>query len=94
VIYAPSNGRSVSGTVQVLGRAAVDDFEQYILEYGEGPSPGEWVNIITAPVERELGILGVWNTSGLDPGGYTLRLTVVDEDGQTYVSSVVVSVGN
>src|SRR5690606_3770893 len=33
VIYAPSNGRNVSGNVQVLGRAAVEDFAQYTLEY-------------------------------------------------------------
>ena len=91
-IFSPTDGRTVDGTVQVLGRAAVDDFEQYTLEYGLGPDPDEWINIITVPLERELGVLGIWDTTNLEPGGYTLRLVVTDEDGEEYIASVVVSI--
>jgi hypothetical protein len=91
-IFAPTVGRTVSGNVQVLGRAAVDDFREYRLEYGVGPNPDQWLNIITVPLERELGVLGVWNTSDLPPGEYTLRLVVLDEKGTEYVATVVVTV--
>jgi hypothetical protein len=94
VIYAPSNGRNVSGNVQILGRAAVENFSQYTLEYGAGPNPDQWFNIITVPLERELGVLGIWDVSGLEPGGYTLRLVVRNQEGQEFVTTVVVSVGD
>jgi membrane peptidoglycan carboxypeptidase len=93
-IINPSNGKTVKGSVQILGRAAVDDFKQYKLEFGEGPNPDSWTTIITVPLERELGVLGVWDTSNLESGGYTVRLTVTDKDGKDYVSTVVVSVDN
>jgi hypothetical protein len=93
-IVNPSNGKTVKGSVQILGRAAVDGFKQYKLEFGEGPNPDSWTTIITVPLARELGVLGVWDTSNLEPGGYTLRLTVTDKDDKDYVSTVVVSVDN
>ena len=93
-IFAPSDGRTVNGSVQILGRAAVRDFVEYRLEYGQGNAPDQWVNIITVPFERELGVLGIWDTTNLEPGGYTIRLVVLDEDGEEYEATVVVSVGS
>ena len=93
-IFSPSNGRNISGTIQILGRAAVEDFKEYRLEYGAGLEPEVWINIITVPLERELGVLGVWDTTDLEPGGYTLRLVVTDEDGEEYEATVAVSVDN
>ncbi len=93
-ILSPSNGRTVSGSAQILGSASVENFDQYTLEYGFGPNPSEWTNIITVPLERKLGVLGVWDTTALPPGGYTIRLVVTDKDGKAYVSTVIVSVDN
>lgn len=91
-IFSPANGRSVSGTVQILGRAQVDNFAQYRLEYAIGANTDQWINIITVPVARNLGVLGVWETEGLPPGGYTLRLVVIDRSGAEYVSTIIVSI--
>ena len=93
-IFSPSNGKTVRGSVQVLGKATGDNFKQYTLEYGEGPNPAQWTPIITVPLKRDLGVLGVWDTSNLPAGGYTLRLVVTDKDGKENVSTVIVSVSN
>ena len=92
-IFSPANGRQVAGTEQILGRASVQDFASYRLEYGEGANPQTWTNIITTPVERELGVLGVWDTTNLKPGGYTLRLVVTNKKGEEFMATVIVSVG-
>jgi hypothetical protein len=91
-IFAPTADREVSGTVQILGRATVENFKEYRLEYGPGSDPQDWTNIITVPFDRELGILGVWNTTELEPGEYTLRLVVVDDDKKEYEARVLVKV--
>ena len=93
IIYTPSNGDEViRGIVQISGRAAVDDFEEYRLDYGTGANPIEWTNIVTVPFEREIGVLGIWDTTNLEPGVYAIRLIVIDEDGEESIASVVVSV--
>jgi membrane peptidoglycan carboxypeptidase len=91
-IFAPTADREVSGTVQILGRATVENFKEYRLEYGPGSDPQDWTNIINVPFDRELGILGVWNTTELEPGEYTLRLVVVDDDKKEYEARVLVKV--
>jgi hypothetical protein len=91
-ILSPSDGDDIDGLVEIVGRAAVDDFEEYRLEYGSGTAPFEWIEIITVPFERDLGVLGVWNTNDMEDGVYTLRLMVTDEDGEEYEASVVVRV--
>jgi hypothetical protein len=69
-----SDGR---GLLEVRGTAAGDDFLSYRLEYGAGLNPGGWFLLgedSDQPVTE--GLLGRWDTSGLD-GLYTLRLMVV-----------------
>ena len=68
-----------SGLVNIEGTATDQNFDSYSLEYGLGPNPSEWKSIAgisTSAVES--GVLQVWDTSRLDDGEYTLRLTVVD----------------
>jgi membrane peptidoglycan carboxypeptidase len=91
-IVNPSNGDDVKGRVQILGRASVDNFEEYRLEYGRGANPQQWNVITTSNSARQLGALGTWNTSGLAEDTYTLRLVVTDEDGEDHVASVTVQV--
>ncbi len=80
-ITGPNPEVPLSGPIQVTGSAQVDDFQRFELEVGPGAQPAEWTKVAEgrAPIER--GTLGTWNTSGLPPGRYTLRLSVYDSGG-------------
>jgi penicillin-binding protein len=92
IIYSPQNGETVRGLLEISGRAAVDDFEEYRVDVGSGENPIEWANLISVPFEREIGVLAVWDTTNLTPGVYTIRLVVIDEDDQEYITTTTVSV--
>jgi 1A family penicillin-binding protein len=81
----------VGQTLQIVGSAYIDDFASYTLDVGAGDNPVDWQPITdqrTQAVDRAL--LGVWNTSGLAPGRYRLRLRVVDSFGNPQESSPLV----
>ncbi|HUS13397.1 MAG TPA: PBP1A family penicillin-binding protein [Chloroflexia bacterium] len=89
-ISSPRPGASVGGEVTITGSAVADAFDYFKLEY-RGPAPSGWVAIngqATSPVRSS--ILGLWNTTGLREGGYTIRLTLVGKVGQTRQYSVPV----
>jgi hypothetical protein len=66
-------------TLQIVGTAYIDDFSDYTLDFGPGDNPSTWTPITdqrTQAVDKAL--LGVWDTTGLQPGRYYLRLRVFD----------------
>ena len=90
-ISSPPNGIFLDGPVTIVGTAAGEGFQQYVLEYGVGNPPSSWTIVVppqTSPVTQ--GVLGVWNTQELDSGDYTLRLTVTGTGG-TSQSQVAVT---
>ncbi len=78
----PYKNAIVSGVVAVVGTASGQDFLNYVLEYGEGYSPEEWIEIASSDVPVSKDTLGIWNTLGLT-GRYTLKLTVGDQNQAT-----------
>jgi membrane peptidoglycan carboxypeptidase len=78
IISAPVWGTTVSGIVPVSGRALSGEFESYRLEYGAGPWPTAWTLIHESNETVSDSTLGMWDTRGLKPGTYTLRLVVID----------------
>lgn len=95
-IDVPASGTSISGSVEIRGRATTADpsrFSFYRLHYGSGSSPNT-LRPIGGAGERavENGMLGVWDTAPLITGEYTLLLTVYDVSGATTVARVVVHV--
>ncbi len=79
-IFLPREGQKLSGVVQIFGRATSPDFQGYLIEWGIGADPDQWVSIVSNPNEVKTGTIGAWNTSGLPDNRYTLRLTVLDEE--------------
>ncbi|MGI9145077.1 MAG: transglycosylase domain-containing protein [Chloroflexota bacterium] len=66
-------------TVQIVGSAYVDDFSNYTLDVGAGDNPSTWTAITQQRAQAvDKALLGVWNTTGLQPGRYHLRLRVFD----------------
>jgi 1A family penicillin-binding protein len=84
----------ISGTtVQVVGSAYIDDFHHYTLDVGAGESPVTWTTITDKrPQAVDKALLGVWTTTGLPPGRYTLRLRVFDSFENAQETTAAVSV--
>ena len=94
-IATPGEGEWVRGVVMVLGAARADTFAHYSLEFG--PAGGEGgagpMTLLSESVFPPFtDILGVWNTEGLPPGQYVLRLTLETTDGQAVRTDRVVQV--
>lgn len=73
-------GRSVPivGTAVVSGGPVFPiDLHSYRLDYGIGNDPEEWIQIGSVHTEEVRNdVLEIWNTHGLEPGEYVLRMNV------------------
>ncbi|MAS34256.1 MAG: hypothetical protein CL610_09620 [Anaerolineaceae bacterium] len=89
-ILSPGPGSVVAGNVQVIGAASHPSFLQYQLEWGPDPNPGDLWFLASGIVQNPVfnGLLGIWNTSGIQDGQYQLRLKVFLRDG-TNLATVV-----
>ena len=80
-IVEPADGSEVSGDVTFIGSASVDNFMFYKLEAFGPETGGNWASIIgdvsSTPVLN--GVLGTANFNGWAPGGYSVRVVVVDD---------------
>lgn len=93
-IVSPSESARVVGTQSVIGRAASPEFQRYILEYGNGPNPNNWVRINSAESPTSGGELGRWDTTRIPDGVVTLRLLVEDKTLGPLYHVVTVTVAN
>jgi len=80
-ISEPGVNAVLSGIVSVSGSAYSDRFNYYKLEFSSGVDPNTWHFILQEDSPVGGGFLGVWDTSGLAPGVYSLQLKVVDATG-------------
>ncbi|WP_423226219.1 tetratricopeptide repeat protein [Candidatus Amarolinea aalborgensis] len=81
VIESPAADARLSGSVTIVGTAAIENFQYYKIEMGVGEAPTEWTLLSSGPAPINRGVLATWDTDGLAPGIYTLRLTAVDITG-------------
>lgn len=90
----PSDYAYVGGLVEVSGSVTEVGIVDYLLEYGEGVNPREWIDLASrsdfvAPLEFQTN----WDTIGLH-GVYTLRLTVDYRDGRRLADTKQVTLDN
>lgn len=83
-ITSPRDRATVRGLVPIEGSATHVQFQKYEIHFGPEPNPGDqWTPIggspFTAPVVQ--GRLGLWDTTIIPDGMYSLRLRVVRLDG-------------
>lgn len=86
LIISPAQNKTVFGTTEITGTASGTSYK---LEYGDGLTPVSWFEIGRG-VSADKGNLANWDTSLLQDGDYTLRLTV-DE---MFIDRSFVSVDN
>ncbi len=80
-------------TIEITGSAGGVGFTHYWLDYGIFETPDLWFPIIlpqTEPIYNSL--LHKWDTSELNEGIYTLRLSVKSENGRTVRDKTVVEI--
>jgi len=78
VITAPTSCSYVQGQVDILGTASDAHLDGWALYYTGGDAHS-WVTIASGTTQVINGLLGRWNTAGLRPCAYTLRLVVTDK---------------
>ena len=82
-----------SNTIMIKGSAGGTGFAQYWLEYGITETPDLWFPIGFPNTQPSYdSVLHQWDTSELNVGIYTVRLSVKAEDGSTVRSKTVVEI--
>ena len=84
----PLPGQDVSGTVTLVGTVDVANFGFYKYEVSSQGAES-WATISAGREIKNNADLGLWDTSTLTPGDYELRLSVVDNQGQSYLPCII-----
>lgn len=83
-ILSPSDGEGVKGRIIITGYIKATNAVRYDLDFAySGQESAGWQPITTADKPSEDGSLGVWDTTAISDGNYTVRLRVYLSDGQT-----------
>ncbi len=79
-VSSPAAGQTVSGSVEVIGRADSPDLERWVVEWGRGANPPSWVAFASSTQVLADGALASWDTTRLADGAYTLRVRLEDSE--------------
>jgi membrane peptidoglycan carboxypeptidase len=91
-IGSPIMGQQVRGQVEITGNARGDNFRAYKVEVASESAPDQWVPVGGEHGEQvSNGHLETWDAAGAQ-GLYTLRLTVMRNDGSSQTSDAQVTV--
>ena len=93
-IATPAADQTISGQIAIAGRAASPDFQRYVLEWGRGAQPTNWVQLNSAQTSVLGGQLGSWDTRLVENGQYLLRVRVQDAKRGELRSTVPVTIVN
>ena len=93
-ITSPAAGSLVSGNVPVVGTAASAKMQSYEILVGLGVSPTSWTTVTTSSELKVGQTLGVWDSTSVPDGPYTIRVVVDDQQFGSVSSEVLVVVRN
>jgi membrane peptidoglycan carboxypeptidase len=91
-LTTPSSGVTVNGIVPISGTASTPNLSQVVVEVS---SDGRWTTIAVLQGSAVNGVSttwAAWNTAGVRPGSYAIRVTAIDAGGAnaSAVAAVVV----
>ena len=90
IVY-PSAAQVVNRTIQIRGTANDLHFSSYKLEYHQG---GGWTEFGSSSTPVNIDVLGNLDTIGLADGAYIIRLTAVDQAGNSSTNEVSIVIDN
>lgn len=96
-INSPADGSQVIGEITFVGSATTEQFLFYKLEAYGPQTGGVWASLLSDVVYAPVvdGVLGSANFGGWEPGGYSVRVVIVDatsnEIAGCYVSLTIAS---
>lgn len=81
LITSPTDGATVSGSVTFVGSADADNFRFYKLEAFGPQTSSTWASLLADVVYTPVrdNVLGQVSFDGWSPGGYSVRVVIVDE---------------
>jgi len=77
-IHSPIAEAAIVGSVQVIGTAGSFDLQDFVVEFGSGLNPTEWTPIERRTTSVANSRLATWDTTGVEDGIYSIRVTVRD----------------
>ena len=84
----------IGGTVEIAGSINEPDAVYYLLQYGAGVSPKEWVEIKReSGVDLPHNISAIWDSAGMH-GVHTIRLTALFDEGNSISDTRQVTLDN
>jgi|CXWL01.1.fsa_nt_gi membrane peptidoglycan carboxypeptidase len=94
IILGPRVGDRLFGVVAIVGKADAPDLVAYRVEIGLGSPPLGWTSIFRSEQRQPGGGLAQWNTDGLPPGTYSIRVVMETKDrGELYSNTTTVLIG-
>jgi hypothetical protein len=94
VIVEPGVGQRIDGAVLMIGTAQAENFQYYKIEFKPAAAPGDFNFYLRRDTPVTNAPLGTWDSAGLAPGEYWLRLVTVDVTGNFGECTVRVVVGS
>ena len=91
-ILSPANESTASPTMTVAGVAQGPGFGGYILDYGLGDNPTNWLTLATGSSPVNHSTLGTFQTSALSDGLYTIRLRALSLNGGSFEDRIQTTV--
>ncbi|WP_269542243.1 S8 family serine peptidase [Cerasicoccus fimbriatus] len=74
-ITSPATGTPAFGTVRIYGNVGAESDFHYLLEYGVGRVPDNWIEISTGSEPHANSLIGSLDVSNFSAGDYTIRLS-------------------
>ena len=92
-LASPAAGAVVNGVVPLTGWVANPALSGYTLEYSSGGGPAVWHTILSSATAYAVEGAGLadWDTSALENGAYTVRLTVLEPGTPAYVNTALLA---
>jgi hypothetical protein len=91
-ILSPANESTASPIMTVAGVAQGPGFGSYILDYGLGDDPTNWLTLATGSNAVNHSTLGTFQTSALPDGRYTIRLRALNLGGVSFEDRIQITV--
>jgi hypothetical protein len=92
----PVDGSTISGTIQISGTVIDPAFQYYELAYATSSQANSAWTSLQPPVAQQVqgGILGLWDTTQVADGAYSLRLRLIRQDGSNLDAVIGIQITN